>query len=146
MRRPVCSFLQLGRVRLGWAVGIGRLLPPSRLLRVCFLAVCFDDSEVNRRRYSNERLESTIHKQDRVREQIRSRINLELCDRSWSVPVANINHQKWGLSQNDTNWLYQPQRRDRCVNVSLIKALGWYECKISTEQILHFDPFISPKL
>ena len=36
----------------------------------------------------------------------------------------------------------QPQRRDCCVSISLSEALGWSECKISVELILHSDPFI----
>ena len=35
----------------------------------------------------------------------------------------------WGLSQNDSKWIDQPQRRERCVNVSLSEAHGWSECK-----------------
>ena len=47
--------------------------------------------------------------------------------------------QKRCLSQNDSKWLDQPQSRVRCVNVSLREALRWSECKVSVEQILHFD-------
>ena len=104
----------------------------------CLLAVCFDDYRGNRRRYSNSWLNTTFSKRGRVREQIRSRINLKLWDCSWSVAVARVN--QWGLSQNNSKRLDQPQRRGCCVSISLSEALGWSECKISMEQILHFDP------
>ena len=99
-------------------------LPPGRLLR---------RSGENRLRYSNSRLETSFPKQGRVEEQIRSRINLKLWDRGWSVPWRESTTKGGGLSQNNFKWLDQPQRRDRWVSVSLSEALGWSECQISLE-------------
>ena len=119
VRRPEFSFLQQGRVLFGWAAGIVKFLPPGRLLHVCLLTACFDDSRENRRRYSNSRLETSFPKQGRIRDQIRSRINFKLWDRSWSVPVVSVNHKKWGLSRNNSKGLDQ----QRCASVSLGEVL-----------------------
>ena len=96
MRRLGCSFLQQGRVRFEWTAGIRRLLPPGDLLRVCHLAVCFDDSAGDTPTW---RLETYLPKQARVGEQIRSRINHKLWDHSRSVPVASINHKVGSLPE-----------------------------------------------
>ena len=96
--------------------------------------------EVTARTVGMGNLKTFFPKQGRVKEQIRSRINLKLWDCSWIVSEARVNHKRWGLSRNDPKWRDQLQRRDHCVSVSLSKALGWSECKISVEQILHSDP------
>ena len=48
------------------------------------------------------RLETSFPKQGRVEEQIRSRTSVKLWGRSWSVPIASINHEKVG---SQPEWL-----------------------------------------
>ena len=116
-------------------VSLGKLLESGGS---CLLVVSFNDS-VGRgiARDAPTQSETSLPKQGRVAEQICSRINLKLRDRCWSVLVASFSHKKWGLSWNNSKWLNQ--RRGNCESISPSEMLGWSECKISMDQILHFD-------